>query len=199
MASRLARPVVTGLLLCSSVAGAWQLPLDRATLSAREAPRHSPAAALTEEAAAKWTAHIRENMFQGAKSSEPPVATRSRRSPPAYELGDWWEGEAIGVAEALTAAPVGVNDPCFWGSTEQCEVEDLREAIAVPTDHLRDSLDTLVPCVTTDEGCDLAAAAGLNDAASVDVVAGLHDATSFDVESISQNPCFWDEECHSFD
>ena len=48
---------------------------------------------LTEAEAAKWTTHIKNNLFQGAANKKPVSTRRNRDPPPAYMHSSWWEGE----------------------------------------------------------------------------------------------------------
>ena len=50
-------------------------------------------------------------------------------------------------------------------------------------------LDTPLPCVTTDEECDLRAHAGLVE----EPLLALHST-----EQLTQNECWYDQECYAF-
>lgn len=178
------------------------------------------AAALTEAEAAKWTTHIKNNMFRGVAATPVDSGAHRRSAPrPVYLDRSWWEGdyaefderdyngetkqtrEVAGRAEAAL-------DPCFWANDDACDIPELREEalITEPANAALDAMSPLladllarpeaqIPCVTTDDGCSVEAAAG--------VVTGGSDAHALEAmwkreAAVLEDPCFWEEGCHAF-
>ena len=78
------------------------------------------ARALTNAEAAKWTAHIKNNLHQGAAASaaEQGGAPVQRKRPPPvppYQYDSWWEGESLGEIDdsVATACARATPLPCL--------------------------------------------------------------------------------------
>lgn len=128
-----------------------------------------------------------EGAHNAARSRNTVAAPTSQ---PAYQSAEWWSGEAMDVgAPAEETAPLSaeaaavLSDNCAWGWTDECESEDQRTQLEmVPPcldepqklDENEEECDMdepvfqdvavhtpLIPCVTTHDGCELEAEAGL--------------------------------------
>ena len=162
---------------------------------------------LTVGEIAKWKKHVAKNMYQGDavkhKNPETLVPAHSRRSAavPAYQQQSWWEGEVMVVAEAITAAPpvASLQDPCYF-ATEECETDALREPAALYTEEPPPgvAIEMLTDdCYWSKESCDVDELSEDPQVRIYERIAAVKSGTR-DPQSLSQDPCWWDEECHAF-
>ena len=110
---------------------------------------------------------------------------------PVYLDSTFWEPSLELVEPAISGEHnAALDDPCFWDS-DAC---DATADAATPSSLLLEEEVgyTLppVPCLTTNDGCDLAAAAGIGGLA-LDPVLILPTPAS----EAAMSPCFWDEGC----
>ena len=153
---------------------------------------------------AEWlaTQAIKTNMFRGGGDKNPSATPVQRGRPPAYLDVSWWQGELAELDQATQEIArrdeQPALDPCFWATTDECEIAELSEEalFTAPAAELAEMLarpGQSVPCVTSDVGCSVEAAAGLtsdNDTA----VAALWERDA----AVLDDPCWWSDGCHAF-
>ena len=92
--------------------------------------------------------------------------------------------------EASLPEDARLMDPCFWSTTE-CEVGGEAPPEKLEATAFVDTFSKPVPCVTTDDGCDLDARLGVVGAEGL-AVAGRA------IEAPWQHDCWYDQECVVF-
>lgn len=92
--------------------------------------------------------------------------------------------------DSVAHAHAALTDPCYWG-TDECEVGELREVVHEEGLGALDTAATPLPCLTTDDGCDLEARAGLPSGFDLAEV-------SDGLDQILRHPCYWDQACEAF-
>jgi len=124
----------------------------------------------------------------GVRALQLPLQPASR---PAFLDRSWWEPEtAADVETADVQTHRAIEDPCWWNQDE-CEVDGAVLPTRAPAVELtQEQLERVLPvmpCVTTDEGCDL------ESGAAVTMVDAPAAPAEYDVRFI--DPCFWDDGC----
>jgi len=176
----------------------------------------SSAAALTS-AEATWWANYAQNLPHAKANAPPPGNERvavPKEAAPVFLRPDWWEGEHITLGEeAMEAMATGkagdvFSDACASGWTDDCEVPNMQtellldaecsdavgeesEECALVEPNYSDVLSKSLPCVTTEDGCELEAGAAIEPPA-------VFELGSLAPELTYAHPCWWDEGCETF-
>lgn len=90
-------------------------------------------------------------------------ASAQRREIPIFEQPTWWSGETLSDEFETPPQAESLSDPCLWHP----ESTDPEECYLPPPAPLVDVDETAydevpdIPCITTDDGCSMEAAAGI--------------------------------------
>ena len=130
---------------------------------------------------------------------DPGAVGSSRRHKPVYESREWWTPEAQYVEDLPASSSPGLHvqdltaDPCWWAQ-EECTVPESMPVLTV--EHKgTPTLSANLPCITTTDGCDLEAQAGLTAEETRSVPSMRLDDGA---EKLVLDSCWWDQECTAF-
>ena len=175
-------------------------------------------AALTTAQAQWWADHAKSLAAKRGEIDAHPAAPRPvATAPPPYLEDAWWSGETMDLGEAAAAAAARPSDAtdavlldsCLWGWTDDCPIDEQRtqlELVADCTEQEEEeecdlsampsfqdvTLQPPIPCMTTDDGCELDMGAAIVPGAEVEPLGAAQAAAPF------TDPCWWDEGCSSF-
>ena len=179
------------------------------------------ASCLTNAEAVWWANYAKTLPLANQKGATYTPASTTERTvkqpAPAYQSESWWEGESFALSEEITArldsstvsaaAAAVLKDDCTWGWNDECDVEAAQTLLSLDADcdavkeeeecklvpeYMDVVLDAMpLPCVTSEEECDLEAGAGIVTPASFQL-------GSLAPEVTYAHPCWWDEGCESF-